>query len=75
MGNIDLFGVNSHLIKPGGVRRGCAQVNVRVTPLGGHEAIKMVGSCCAFGCPNRVGKPPGTRRCRFPAFPDSSRQE
>ena len=70
-----LFGVSSHLIKPGGVRRGCALVNVRVTPLGGQEAIKMVRSCCVFGCPNRVAKPPGTRHCRFPTFPDSRRQE
>ena len=61
--SIELFGVSSHLIKPGGVRRGCAQVNMRVTLLGGQEAIKIVGSCCAFGCPNRVGMPPGTRRC------------
>ena len=45
---IDLFGVSSHLIKPGGDRRGCAQVNVRVTPLGEQEPIKMVVSCCCF---------------------------
>ena len=72
---IDLLGVSSHLIKPGGVRRGCAQVIVRVTPLGGQEAIKMVGNCCALGGVNCVGKPPGTMICHFPAFPDSWQQE
>ena len=51
---IDFFSVSSHLIKPGGVRHGCAQANVQVTPLGGQEAIKMVGNCCAYGCPNSL---------------------
>ena len=73
--SIDLCGVSSHLIEPGGVRCWGAQVNVLVTPLGGEEVIKMVGSCCAFLSANRVGKPPGRRHCRFPAFPDSTRQE
>ena len=72
---IDLFVVGSHLIKPGGACHGCAHVNLRVASLGWKEVIKMVGSCCAFGCANCVGKRPGTRLCRFPAFLEFRRQE
>ena len=50
-------------------------LNVRVTPLGGQEAIKMVGTCCAFRCVNRVGNRPGRRFFRFPVFPESRRQK